>query len=203
MHSHTVYVDYRSEIIGTGIKEGAGDQSIEVREPHNEVPDAIGAIVLGHVGLRPRSVLELKGFSQNFNLYPFTAGKVTIKGECVDCSHGHTTTTTTHKPSTGKGNGGRTTAKPKPKSSPPRRPTSSEEDDDDLAGGWSLHQSAGGSQYIGRRSKRQGQYIDLGGSGGRGGGGGWSGGVTTYDSRGYPGGTLVRNSDCVGCNIRG
>ncbi|XP_016957949.1 bomanin Bicipital 1 [Drosophila biarmipes] len=137
------------------------------------------------------------------------AGKVTIKGECVNCSHGQTTTTTTHKPSSkGIANGGRATAKPKSKSPSPRRPTSSEEGDDDLAGGWSLHQTAGGSQYIGRRSKRQwgGQYIDLGGSGGRGagGGGGWSGGgVTTIDSRGYPGGTLVRNSDCVGCNIRG
>ncbi|XP_017044710.1 bomanin Bicipital 1 [Drosophila ficusphila] len=133
-----------------------------------------------------------------------SAGKVMINGKCVNCSTDKTTTstaTTTHKPSTGKGGGGRTTAKPKSKSTPARRQSSSEEDDDDdLGGSWSLHQS-GGSQYIGRRSKRQGgQYIDLG----RGGGGGWSGGgVTTIDSRPYPGGTLVRNSDCVGCNIRG
>ncbi|XP_017117018.1 bomanin Bicipital 1 [Drosophila elegans] len=135
------------------------------------------------------------------------AGKVMINGKCVNCSHDHTTTTTTtHKPARGRA----TTAKPKPKSSPTHRRPSSDEDDNDLDGGFSLHQS-GGSQYIGRRSKRQwgGQYIDLGGSGGRGGGGsggggGWSGGgVTTIDSRPYPGGTLVRNSDCVGCNIRG
>ncbi|XP_016975101.1 bomanin Bicipital 1-like [Drosophila rhopaloa] len=138
------------------------------------------------------------------------AGKVTINGKCVDCSNDHTTTTTTHKPLRGRGNGGKTTARPRPKSTPTHRRPSSDEDDNELDG-WSLHQSAGGSQHIARRSKRQwggGQYIDLGGSGGRGGGGsgggGWSGGgVTTIDSRPYPGGTLVRNSDCVGCNIRG
>ncbi|EDV55063.1 immune-induced peptide 23 [Drosophila erecta] len=138
------------------------------------------------------------------------AGKVSINGKCVNCSHDQTTTTTTRKPSTGKGGRGRTTAKPSSRSPPARgRSSWEEDDDDDLAGGWSLHQSAGGTQYIGRRSKRQlrgGQYIDLGGSGGRGGGGGggWAGsGITTIDSSGYPGGTLVRNSDCVGCNIRG
>lgn len=34
------------------------------------------------------------------------------------------------------------------------------------------------------------------------GGGGWSGRVTTIDGNRYPG-TVVRNDDCVGCNIRG
>lgn len=135
----------------------------------------------------------------------YLGGKVTINGKCVNCSHDQTTTTT-HKPTSGKGSGGRTTARPSSRSSPSRgRPSwDDDDDDDDLTGGWSLHQSAGGTQYIGRRSKRQsrgGQYIDLGG---RGGGGGWAGsGITTIDSSGYPGGTLVRNSDCVGCNIRG
>ena len=135
-------------------------------------------------------------------------GKVTINGKCVNCSHDQTTTTT-HKPTSGKGSGGRTTARPSSRSSPSRgRPSwDDDDDDDDLTGDWALHQSAGGTQYIGRRSKRQsrgGQYIDLGGSGGRGGGGEWAGsGITTIDSSGYPGGTLVRNSDCVGCNIRG
>ncbi|XP_039480795.2 uncharacterized protein LOC120444879, partial [Drosophila santomea] len=107
-------------------------------------------------------------------------------------------------PTTGKGSRGRTTAKSSSKAPPSHsRPSWDHDDDDDLAGGWSLHQSSGGSQYIGRRSKRQsrgGQYIDLGGSGLGGGGGS---GITTIDARGYPGGTLVRNSDCVGCNIRG
>ncbi|KAH8401568.1 hypothetical protein KR009_006519 [Drosophila setifemur] len=137
------------------------------------------------------------------------AGKVSIKGECVNCSHDHPVTTTTHKPTPTRGRAVTTTpkskAKPKGGGSPARRRPSSDEDDD--LDGWSLHQSGGGTQHISRRYRRQwggGQYIDLGGSGGGGGGRGWTGNgpVTTIDSRGYPG-TLVRNSDCVGCNIRG
>ncbi|XP_034652684.1 uncharacterized protein LOC117891358 [Drosophila subobscura] len=131
------------------------------------------------------------------------AGKVTIKGECKDCNHDRTTTTT-RRPVPTRGHGRPTTSKPKPRPAPGRGKPVSDEDDDDSAGQWSLHQSAGGSQHIGRRHRRQweprGQYINLGGAGG----GGWSGDgrVTTIDSRGYPG-TLVRNNDCVGCNIRG
>ncbi|XP_022232392.1 uncharacterized protein LOC111080856 [Drosophila obscura] len=130
------------------------------------------------------------------------AGKVTIKGECKDCNHDRTTTTTRKPASPTRGHGRQTTAKPKPKAaSGGRQPVS---DEDDSAGDWSLHQTAGGSQHIGRRHRRQweprGQYINLGGASG----GGWTGDgrVTTIDSRGYPG-TLVRNNDCVGCNIRG
>ncbi|XP_016975102.1 uncharacterized protein LOC108041639 [Drosophila rhopaloa] len=100
------------------------------------------------------------------------AGKVTINGKCVDCSNDRTTTTTTtHKPSRGRGNGGKTTARPRPKATPTHRRPSSDEDDNELDG-WSLHQSAGGSQHIGRRSKRQrgGDYdIVIDGSGRRGG----------------------------------
>ncbi|XP_001361303.1 uncharacterized protein BomBc2 [Drosophila pseudoobscura] len=126
------------------------------------------------------------------------AGKVTINGECKDCNDGRTTSTTHKTPPRGQGR--QTTAKPKPKTAPGRRHQASDEDDDDSAGDWTLHQSAGGSQHIGRRHRRQweprGQYINLGGAGGG------SGRVTTIDSRGYPG-TVVRNDDCVGCNIRG
>ncbi|KAH8309500.1 uncharacterized protein BomBc2 [Drosophila kikkawai] len=127
------------------------------------------------------------------------AGKVSIKGECVHCNE-HPTTTT-RKPSPARGNGGKTTAKPRSKTPPARKDSDSDEDDDDLSG-WSLHQTSGGAQHIAnRRHKRQWgrgwggseQYI-----------GGWTGNgpVTTIDSRGTPD-TIVRNSDCVGCNIRG
>ncbi|KAH8321011.1 hypothetical protein KR067_013210 [Drosophila pandora] len=129
------------------------------------------------------------------------AGKVNINGKCIDCTHDRPAATTTRKtPTTSRGHSTPTTKKPKAKGAPARKPASSSEEDGD----WDLHQTAGGAQSIARRHRRQGgQYIDLGGSSGRG-GGGWSGNgqVTTYDSRGYPG-TLVRNSDCVGCNIRG
>lgn len=133
-------------------------------------------------------------------MLPPTAGKVTIKGECVNCNG---PSTTTHKPSTpARGHGGKTTAKPR-KATPARGGSDSDSDEDDDSG-WSLHQSADGGQHINRRHKRQWggtQVINLGEGGG--GGGGWSGGrVTTIDSRGYPG-TVVRNADCVSCNIRG
>ncbi|XP_020818091.1 uncharacterized protein LOC110191557 [Drosophila serrata] len=126
------------------------------------------------------------------------AGKVSIKGECINCNE-HPTTTTTRKPTPARGHGGKTTPKPRSKASPARKDSDSDEDDDDLSG-WSLHQSAGGAQYIGRHKRQWG--------GGRGGSeqyiGGWTGNgpITTIDSRGTPD-TFVRNSDCVGCNIRG
>ncbi|KAH8290436.1 hypothetical protein KR054_002993 [Drosophila jambulina] len=124
------------------------------------------------------------------------AGKVSIKGECINCNE-HPTTTTRKPSSPARGHGGKTTAKPR---TPARKNSDSDEDDDDLSG-WSLHQTAGGAQHIARRHKRQwgrgwsgsDQYI-----------GGWTGNgpITTIDSRGTPD-TFVRNSDCVGCNIRG
>ncbi|XP_064543449.1 uncharacterized protein LOC135431952 isoform X1 [Drosophila montana] len=127
------------------------------------------------------------------------AGKVTIKGECVDCNRPDAATTTTRRPSTAHGGHGRaTTPKPKPKSH-----KASDDSDEDLSmGDWNLSQGAHGAQHIssGSRHKRQRQVIitDSGF-----GGGGWSGGrVTTLDSRGRPG-TVVRNDDCVGCNING
>ncbi|XP_017087014.2 uncharacterized protein BomBc2 [Drosophila bipectinata] len=121
------------------------------------------------------------------------AGKVNINGKCIDCTHDRPTTTTRKTPTASRGRSPQTTKKPK--ASGRKAPSSSEED-----GVWDLAQTSGGAQTIARRHRRQGgQYIDLGR-----GGGGWSGNgqVTTYDSRGYPG-TLVRNSDCVVCNIRG
>ncbi|KAH8331519.1 hypothetical protein KR074_005000 [Drosophila pseudoananassae] len=128
------------------------------------------------------------------------AGKVNINGKCIDCTHDRPTTTTHKTPTSSRGRSPQTTKKPKAKGAPARRPASSSEEDGD----WDLTQTSGGAQTIARRHRRQGgQYIDLGGSSGRGGGGlTGNGPVTTYDSRGYPG-TLVRNSDCVGCNIRG
>ncbi|KAH8272922.1 hypothetical protein KR018_009911 [Drosophila ironensis] len=135
------------------------------------------------------------------------AGKVNINGKCIDCTHDRTTTTTTRKPASSGRGGGKATPKPRAQSPPSRGRPSSSDEDDDLSGNWDLHQSADGRvQHIARRHKRQWggggtQYINLG-SGGRGGGWPGDGPVTTIDSRGYPG-TLVRNSDCVGCNIRG
>ncbi|KAH8253079.1 hypothetical protein KR032_003534 [Drosophila birchii] len=127
------------------------------------------------------------------------AGKVNIKGKCIDCNE-NPTTTTTRKPSPARGHGGKATPKPRSKSPPSRQDSDSDEDDD--LSSWSLHQSADGAQHISsRRHKRQ--WI-----GGRGGSeqyiGGWTGNgpITTIDSRGTPD-TFVRNSDCVGCNIRG
>lgn len=93
-----------------------------------------------------------------------------------------------------------TTAKPKAKG---RTATSSAEDDDLSMGDWTLSQDAKGGQHIAANKRHKRQYggrqviftDDTSGfsNGGR---------VTTLDSRGYPG-TLVRNNDCVGCNIRG
>lgn len=75
-------------------------------------------------------------------------------------------------------------------------------------GDWTLHQDAKGGQHIAanKRHKRQygGRQVILTDDGFGGGSGGYSNGgrITTIDSRGYPG-TVVRNDDCVGCNIRG
>ncbi|EDW85751.1 uncharacterized protein Dwil_GK23236 [Drosophila willistoni] len=145
------------------------------------------------------------------------AGKVTIKGTCVDCNQPETTTPRAPQPSRGSSGGhGRhqTTIKPKPL--PARRVVSHADNDDDdwsLGGGnsWGLHQSIGGgrdggvSQHItgGHRYKRQWGGRQIIRTGGGDGDGGWGGGpITTIDSRGQPG-TFVRNNDCVGCNIRG
>lgn len=119
------------------------------------------------------------------------AGKVSIKGECVDC---HRDGTTTRRPSRTRGR--QTTPKPKPKST-----QHSDEDDD---AGWMLSQGGYGAQSISRggRYKRQGYQQIITSDPGLG-GGGWSGGrVTTINTRGRPG-TYVHNDDCVGCNING
>ncbi|KAH8296934.1 hypothetical protein KR044_001154, partial [Drosophila immigrans] len=110
-------------------------------------------------------------------------GKVTIRGQCVDCNRPEEESTT-RKSSSSHDHGGQSKT-----ASSANHPSSEP-----------------GSQVIssGNRFKRQWgqgvrQVINLDGSGEsfyR------AGGVTTIDGRGYPG-TVVRNSDCVGCNIRG
>ncbi|XP_017836321.2 uncharacterized protein LOC108595572 [Drosophila busckii] len=121
------------------------------------------------------------------------AGSVTIKGQCVDCNKPETTSTT-RKPK-----GGRTTTTVKPKHRSAAK-SSDESDEDTSLGDISLDMDSHGHQHIGHRHKRQwGRQIirtdnNFGNSG-------YPGYVTTIDGRGqYE--PVVRNNDCVGCNIR-
>ncbi|KAH8392713.1 hypothetical protein KR215_002737, partial [Drosophila sulfurigaster] len=114
-------------------------------------------------------------------------GKVTIRGQCVDCNRPEEESTT--------------------------RKSSGTHDQAAHSAGQSKTAAASGqasnadwSQQLSNRFKRQwgGQQVIIFDDFGGGSSGGFSGGgsVTTIDGRGYPG-TVVRNSDCVGCNIRG
>ncbi|KAM8712812.1 hypothetical protein ACLKA7_013184 [Drosophila subpalustris] len=104
------------------------------------------------------------------------AGKVVINGACVDCN-----TQKPHEEST--------TAKPSSshaEHSKGHQHTDKDEDDSTQE----RHKRQWGNRQV---------IITDDGPGG----GGWSGGrVTTIDGNRYPG-SVVRNDDCVGCNIRG
>ncbi|KAH8372125.1 hypothetical protein KR093_010116, partial [Drosophila rubida] len=114
-------------------------------------------------------------------------GKVTIRGQCVDCNRPEEESTTPKSSSSSHDHAAHSHGQGKAAA-----------DDDDLqqishvahssSPRYRLKRQWGGRQVI----TLDGPDADI-----------YRGGpVTTLDSRGYPG-TLVRNSDCVGCNIRG
>ncbi|XP_060657968.1 bomanin Bicipital 1-like [Drosophila nasuta] len=124
------------------------------------------------------TVLVLAVLAANAN-----AGKVTIRGQCVDCNRPEEESTT-HKSSGSQDHAAHSPGQSKTSAAPAQASNSD----------W--------SQQLSNRFKRQWggqQVIRFDGDDG-----GFSGGrsVTTIDGRGYPG-TVVRNNDCVGCNIRG
>ncbi|XP_034478656.1 bomanin-23-like [Drosophila innubila] len=111
------------------------------------------------------------------------AGKVVINGACVDCN--------TRKPVEDS-----TTLKPSSSHSHDHPYSNKDKDDSSKDSEQQIDAHVG--RYRRQLGNRQVIYTNDGS-----GNGGWSGGrVTTIDGNRYPG-TVVRNDDCVGCNIRG
>lgn len=116
------------------------------------------------------------------------AGKVIIGGSCVDCNtQKPDVDSTTVKPLSGHNHGGHSHTDKSHKKT---------KQDDDSSGDSSEEEGRFKRQWGGGRQIIR---LDDGPQGGS-----WSGGggrVTTIDGRSP--GTVVRNDDCVGCNIRG